>query len=117
MWHNRKRSTKSKKGFLQNINIQYSSKADNRAIFADDLLLKKGMFENAKSGVQHNIPFTTNFKMFKHFSVSVGGQYQETWTGKTINYSDYNEELGAVIQVLEKDVNYIQKYLQKLVLG
>jgi hypothetical protein len=32
------------------------------------------MFENARSGVQHNIPFTTNFKMFKHFSVSVGGQ-------------------------------------------
>ena len=25
----------------------------------------------------------------------------------------FNEELGAVIQVLEKDVNYIQKYLQK----
>ncbi len=90
------RKGKSKKGFLQNINIQYSSKADNRAIFADDLLLKKGMFENAKSGVQHNIPFTTNFKMFKHFSVSVGGQYQETWTGKTINYSDYNEGVGAV---------------------
>ncbi|MDC0923449.1 putative LPS assembly protein LptD [Flavobacteriaceae bacterium] len=90
------RKGKSKKGFLQNINIQYSSKADNRAIFADDLLLKKGMFENAKSGVQHNIPFTTNFKMFKHFSVSVGGQYQETWTGKTINYNDYNEGIEAV---------------------
>ncbi|MBT5417575.1 MAG: LPS-assembly protein LptD, partial [Cryomorphaceae bacterium] len=90
------RKGRSKKGFLQNINIQYSSKADNRAIFADDLLLKKGMFENARSGVQHNIPFTTNFKMFKHFSVSVGGRYQETWTGKTINYSDYNEELGTV---------------------
>ena len=44
------RKGKSKKGFLQNINIQYSSKADNRAIFADDLLLKKGMFDNAKSG-------------------------------------------------------------------
>ena len=41
---------KSKKGFFQNINIQYSSKAENRAIFSDDLLLKKGMFENAKIG-------------------------------------------------------------------
>ena len=89
------RKGKSKKGFLQNINIQYSSKADNRAIFADDLLLKKGMFDNAKSGIQHNIPFNTNFKMLKHFSVSVGGQYQETWTGKTINYTDYNEESGV----------------------
>ena len=90
------RKGRSKKGFLQNINIQYSSKADNRAIFADDLLLKKGMFENARSGVQHDIPFTTNFKMFKHFSVSVGGRYQETWTGKTINYNDYNEGIEAV---------------------
>jgi hypothetical protein len=91
---------KSKKGFFQNINIQYSSKAENRAIFADDLLLKKGMFENAKSAVQHIIPFTTNFKMFKHFSVSVGGRYQETWTGKTINYSDYTEENDPVKDTL-----------------
>ncbi|MDG2475544.1 MAG: putative LPS assembly protein LptD, partial [Flavobacteriaceae bacterium] len=94
------RKGKSKKGFLQNINIQYSSKADNRAIFDDDLLLKKGMFENAKSGVQHIIPFTTNFKIFKYFSASIGGRYQETWTGKTINYSDYNEESGVVKDTL-----------------
>ena len=90
------RKGKSKKGFFQNINIQYSSKAENRAIFSDDLLLKKGMFDNAKSGVQHNIPFQTNFKMFKHLSVSVGGQYTETWTGKTIRYNNYNEGVGAV---------------------
>ena len=32
----------SKKGILQNINIQYSSKAENRASFADDLLSKEG---------------------------------------------------------------------------
>ena len=94
------RKGKSKKGFLQNINIQYSSKAENRAIFADDLLLKKGMFENAKSAVQHNIPFQTNFKMFKHFSVSVGGQYTETWTGKTIKLNNFNEELGVVKDTL-----------------
>jgi len=90
------RKGKSKKGMLQNINIQYSSVAENRASFADDLLLKKGMFENAKSGVKHNIPFTTNFKLFKHLSVSVGGQYQETWTGKTIKINDFDETIGSI---------------------
>jgi len=90
------RKGKSKKGILQNINIQYSSKAENRASFADDLLLKKGMFDDAKSGVQHNIPFTTNFKLFKHFSVSFGGQYQETWTGKTIKINDFDETRGSI---------------------
>ena len=90
------RKGRSKKGFFQNINIQYSSKLENRAIFADDLLLKKGMFDNARSGVQHNIPFTTNFKVFKHFSVSVGGAYKEVWNGKTIKYNNYDENLGVV---------------------
>jgi lipopolysaccharide assembly outer membrane protein LptD (OstA) len=90
------RKGRSKKGFFQNINIQYSSKAENRAIFSDDLLLKKGMFENAKNGVQHVIPFTTNFKIAKHFSISVGGRYQDTWNFKTIKYNDYTEENGVV---------------------
>ena len=54
------------------------------------------MFDDAKSGVQHNIPFTTNFKLFKHFSVSVGGQYQETWTGKTIKINDFDETRGSI---------------------
>ena len=90
------RKGRSKKGFFQNINIQYSSKAENRAIFSDDLLLKKGMFENAKNGVQHTIPFTTNFKIAKHFSISVGGRYQDTWNFKTIKYNDFTEENGVV---------------------
>ena len=65
------RKGKSKKGILQNINIQYSSKLENRAIFADDLLLKKGMFENAKSFNQPldnwNVSKVTNMKnMFKN---------------------------------------------------
>ena len=64
------RKGRSKKGFFQNINIQYSSKAENRAIFADDLLLKKGMFDNAKSAVQHNIPFQTNFNCLLYTSPS-----------------------------------------------
>ena len=91
---------RSKKGFIQNINLQYSSKLENRATFADDLLLKKGMFENAKSGVQHLIPFTTNFKLFKFVSVSAGGRYQETWTGKTIRFNDFNESNGVVKDTL-----------------
>ncbi len=89
------RKGRSKKGFFQNINIQYSSKAENRASFADDLLLKKGMFDDAKNGFQHTIPFSTNFKLFKFLSVSAGGRFQENWVGKTVNYSNYNEGTGT----------------------
>ena len=36
-----------------------------------------------KTGMKHSIPITTNFKAFKHFSVSAGGNYEETWVLKT----------------------------------
>ena len=52
------------------------------------------MFDDAKNGFQHNIPFTTNFKLFKFFSVSAGGRFQENWVGKTIKYNNFNEGEG-----------------------
>ncbi len=86
-----------KKGLIKNINLQYSSKAENRATFSDELLFQKGMFDNALNGMQHNIPISTNFKAFKHFSISMGGNYQESWVLKTKKYSDFNETNGAAI--------------------
>ena len=43
------------------------------------------MFNNAKIGFQHNIPISTNFKIFKHFSVTAGSNFNEVWTFNTIN--------------------------------
>jgi len=88
----------SKKGLFQNINIQYSAKAENRVILADSLLFKKGMFENAKNGMTHSIPITTNFKLFKHFSVSLGGNYNDVWALKTKKYYDFNQKDGVVME-------------------
>ncbi len=90
-----------KKGFIKNINMQYSSKAENRATFSDDLLFKEGMFDNAKNGMQHSIPISTNFKAFKHFSISMGGNYQENWFLKTNKKSDFDETNGVVIEEVE----------------
>jgi len=90
-----------KKGLIKNINLQYSSKAENRATLPDDLLFKEGMFDNAKNGMQHTIPIQTNFKAFKFFSVSMGGNYQETWLLKTKKYSDFNQTDGAVMEEIK----------------
>ena len=91
----------TKKGFIKNINLQYSSKAENRATLPDDLLFKKGMFENAKNGMQHTIPISTNFKAFKFFSISMGGNYQEVWALKTKRYFDYNEVDGLIMEEIK----------------
>ncbi len=98
-----------KKGIIQNINLQYSSRAENRTILADDLLFKKGMFDNAKTGMKHSIPLTTNFKAFKYFSISVGGNFEETWVLKTKKYNDYNEE-NAMVEEEIKGFDRFMKY-------
>ena len=87
-----------KKGVIQNINFQYTARAENRIITTEDNLFTSKMFENANSGIIHNIPLSTNFKLLKHLSISVGSSYKEVWTPKTIKYNNYNEELETVIK-------------------
>ncbi len=98
----------TKKGIIQNINLQYSSRGENRTTLADSLLFKKGMFDNAKTGMKHSIPITTNFKVLKYFSISAGGNYEESWVLKTIKYDNYNEENGVV----EEEIKGFDRFMR-----
>jgi hypothetical protein len=82
-----------KKGIIKNINLQYNVKGENRIQTTDSLFFKPEMFRDAKTGMQHTIPLSTNFKLFKHFSVSASSTYQETWVLNTIR-REYNEEIN-----------------------
>ncbi len=77
----------SKKGIIQNINLQYNVRGENRIQTTDSLFFKKEMFDDAKAGFQHSIPLSTNFKLFKYFSLSASTNYNEVWTFKTIEKS------------------------------
>jgi lipopolysaccharide assembly outer membrane protein LptD (OstA) len=87
--------TGSKKGIIQNINLQYNLRGENRFQTTDSLFFKKEMFDEAEVGMQHSIPLSTNFKVFKYFSLSAGASYNEVWTLKTINrfYDTIEEEV------------------------
>ncbi len=74
----------TKKGFIKNINFQYNLNAQNQITTRDSLFFKPQMFRDARVGFQHSIPVSTNFKIFKHFSVTAGGNYNEVWYMKTI---------------------------------
>ena len=79
-----------KKGIIKNINLQYSFRGENRINTTDSLFFKKGMFDDARYGMKHTIPLSTNFKVLKHFSVSMNGNFDEIWTGNTIIRNDYD---------------------------
>ena len=73
-----------KKGFIKNINLQYNLRGENRIATTDSLFFKSEMFQNAKTGFQHSIPISTNFKIFRYFSVSASANYNEVWTLNTV---------------------------------
>ena len=84
----------AKKGIIQNINFQYNVRGENRIQTTDSLFFKKEMFDEAKMGMQHNIPLTTNFKLLNYLSLSANASYNETWTFDTVKkeYDQVNEE-------------------------
>jgi lipopolysaccharide assembly outer membrane protein LptD (OstA) len=91
----------TKNGVFQNINLQYDVSAENRIQTTDSLFFKKEMFDAAQIGARHNIPLSTNFKVMKYLSFSMGVNYQETWVGKTISRrydEEFNNGNGGVVQ-------------------
>ncbi|MBN8642753.1 MAG: LPS-assembly protein LptD [Flavobacteriales bacterium] len=77
--------TKPKKGFFQNINVRYDLTGSNSYNTSDSLFFKSQMFKEGTTGFQHNIPLSTNFKIFKHFNVNTAINYKEVWYLQTIN--------------------------------
>ncbi len=85
----------SKKGIIENINFQYNLAAENRIQTTDSLFFKPEMFHDAQVGAQHTIPITTNFKVLKYLSASLGTNYRETWMLKTTRqFYDENARNG-----------------------
>uniref|UniRef100_UPI003753DA71 putative LPS assembly protein LptD n=1 Tax=Flavobacterium sp. TaxID=239 RepID=UPI003753DA71 len=90
----------SKKGFIKNINLTYNLSARNEIQTVDSLFFKPQMFRDAKNGMQHTIPLSTNFKVLKYLNVSTSANYIETWYLKTID-----KKYNAVTNVVDETVN------------
>ena len=73
----------TKKGLLENINLSYNFRGENRFQTTDSLFFTSEMFDKAVMGAQHTIPLNTNFKILNYLSMSMGSNYTENWVFKT----------------------------------
>lgn len=85
-----------KKGLIENINFRYDVRGENRYHTTDSLFFSPEMFSTAKTGFKHTIPISTNFKLFKYFSVSAGANYEETWVFNTYGQT-YDTDLEETV--------------------
>ena len=88
----------SKKGFIQNLNLQYNLSGRNQIQTTDSLFFKSAMFNEMDAGIQHTIPLATNFKVLKYLSVTMTGSYNETWVLNTFDrfYSNETNQIETV---------------------
>ncbi|GGE27020.1 putative LPS assembly protein LptD [Psychroflexus planctonicus] len=89
--------TGTKKGAIQNINLQYNLRGENRIRTTDEQFLTPGMFNDLNAGMRHSIPITTNFKVFEHFSMSLNANYDETWVMQTYKQR-FDEQSQEVVR-------------------
>ncbi len=84
----------SKKGIIQNVNLQYNVRAENTINTNDEDFLTGRMFDNAVMGVRHSVPLATNFKI-SYFSISANANYDENWVFETIDQTLVANDTGG----------------------
>ena len=106
-----------KKGFFQNINFQYTGRAENRIITTEDALFGPTMFDNAKTGMKHSIPLSTNFKIIKYLSLSTSVNYEEVWTQNMVKFNDYSAETQTVVKDTINKIGTFRQYSLSALVG
>ena len=89
--------------WYEKISISYTGRLTNSIRTKDDRLFKTGIsgWENA---MNHNIPISATFTLFKYLQVNPSVNYTERWYTRKINQT-YIEETGRLEQNLNDTIN------------
>jgi lipopolysaccharide assembly outer membrane protein LptD (OstA) len=98
----------TKKGVIENINLQYNLRGENRITTTDEDFFTDKMFDNAVMGLKHSIPIATNFKV-GYFSFSANANYDENWVFETFRQSLVENESG-VFETVRDTINGFDAY-------
>lgn len=85
-----------KKNALQNLGLTYNLRSDYKIKTNDQDFFKKAMFNNARSGIQHNLSTSTNLKMLKYFTLSPSASFKEVWYFDSLN-KHYDDTRSVVV--------------------
>ena len=81
---------------LHNLGLTYNLRADYKISTNDEDFFKKAMFNNARSGIQHNVAASTNLKILKYFTLSPNASLKEVWYFDRLD-KHYDETTNTVV--------------------
>jgi hypothetical protein len=86
----------SKKNTIQNIGVTYAMNAQNRISTTDEEFGTAKMFDEAQTGIRHDISMSTNAKVLKFVSLAPTIVYKDVWYFKTID-KYWDDEINEVV--------------------
>ena len=81
--------------WYEKISFQYTGRLTNSISTKDDLLFKQGL-SNWNNGMQHNIPVSATFTLFKYINVVPSFNYTERWYTRKVMQSYDPNAVGRV---------------------
>ena len=99
--------------WYEKIGVQYSGRLTNSISTKDDLLFKQGL-SKWNNGMQHNIPVSATFTMFKYFNVVPSFNYTERWYTRKVMQSYDPNAVGNVRRDTISGFNRVYNYNMSL---
>ncbi len=106
----------AKNNAIQKTGLTYSMKGENRINTTDEFFFKKEMFEDAKSGIQHNMALNTNMKAMKYFTISPSVNYKEVWYFDRLK-KEFDDVQNAVVTDTINSFSSFREYSTSVSLG
>lgn len=82
--------------WYDNIGLSYQSNFQNQVKTHDSLLFRQDVFESFRYGIRHNLPISTSFRLFNHFSFTPSVNIASRWYTQTIERRWDDEQLLVI---------------------
>jgi lipopolysaccharide assembly outer membrane protein LptD (OstA) len=109
----RRKSSSGDTKWYEDIEVQYSSKLENRIDTPDSLLFNGTTFSDFENGFQHTIPLSTNFKLLKYFNLSPRVEYtgivyaeKVLYEGNILIDSETGKKYVDVDTIIDRGLDY-----------
>ncbi|MDH8700861.1 hypothetical protein M2138_000195 [Dysgonomonadaceae bacterium PH5-43] len=84
--------------WYENIRLSYSGALSNSITAKENEIFKKNIIKDWRNAMQHNIPISASFNLFKNISITASVNYNERWYTSAINKEyDYSKRQTVAV--------------------
>lgn len=83
--------------WYEKISVRYTGRMKNSIQTKDDLLFKSNLIKDWDNGMQHDVPISATFTLFKYFNLTPTVNYTERWYARKVT-QDWDAQQQKVVK-------------------